>query len=237
MRVRKDALILVWTVATVIIGVYAGILAWSGKALAEPVRPLVSALFMAGAALCAAASIYARYKLLDDARMRAHLEQEIDAHRWARRMRFDPPQTAVFVAMPEPAQRIVSLTLFFERPFMLSLALANGVAILGLWYGMMTRTAVEAAPFFLVAVALNCWHYPRLNKLLERRRKFVSPGEDTQALHLLEQIQQRNTIAGDRRPEPEPEPEPEPAPEQAPKPAARKQPRLRRASRPRQVKP
>jgi hypothetical protein len=229
-RVRKDALILRWTVTTVIIGVYAVFLAFWNKPITEQVRPLVTALFSASAALLAAASIYVPFKLLDDARLQAYLADEIDAHRWALRMRFDGPQTDVFVALPPPAQRLLSLTLLCERPFMLSLALTHGVALLGLCYGMIAGTVIEGAPFFLGAIALNCWHYPRLNKLFERRRKFVSPGEDTQALQLLEQLQQRNAAQeGPQQPEPSPPPPPPPPPPQS---RPRTQPRLRRASRP-----
>ena len=50
------------------------------------------------------------------------------------------------------------------------IALAHGVAAVGFAYGFLSKTLVEAAPFLLVALALNCWHYPRLARLIDRGR-------------------------------------------------------------------
>jgi hypothetical protein len=171
MRVRKDALTLRWVVATVLIGVYAGVLASLTESVLQPARPVVLVVLGVLAALLTAGSIVVPRTLLADESLTEPSRMPIDAHRWARRMRLKGAHIDAFVALPARAQRIVGLTILFERPYMLGLLFAGGVGVLGLAYGMLTQSLIDAAPFLLVAVALNCWHYPRLSALIERGSK------------------------------------------------------------------
>ena len=54
---------------------------------------------------------------------------------------------------------------------------------------MSTRTVLEASPFLTAALALNCWHYPRMTKLIERGRTSQTSAEDEAEARALADLQ------------------------------------------------
>jgi hypothetical protein len=203
-RERKDILTKPWLVATIIIGVYAGVLAYFGRATSERLPALVAPAMMLAAAVLGVLSLVVPRLQLGDKQLEARLREPIDAYRWAKTMRLRGPLMDAFKALPPEEQRLLALTIPFQRPYLIGLALANGVALVGLAYGFMSKTLVDAAPFLLAALALTAWHYPRLSPLIDRGRKLDRHEEEDQALELLQRIEKKEARAPQSQPPPAP---------------------------------
>jgi hypothetical protein len=188
---RRDILTKPWLGGTVLIGAYAGVLAFVGRSIAEPLPPIVGPVMMLAGAVLGVLSVVLPRSLLGDKQVQARLKEPVDAYRWAKTMRLRGAHLEAFKALPPDEQRLLALTIPFLRPYLVGLALANGVALLGLAYGLMSKTLIEAAPFLLAALALNAWHYPRLTGLIDRGRKLDRGDEEEQALALLNRLDAR----------------------------------------------
>ena len=210
LRQRRDILTIPWLCATVLIGGYAVVLAVYGRTVAEPLPPGLGPALMGAGVVLALLSVLLPLRQLGDKRLEARLRVPIEAYFWARSMRLRGVHAETFKALPPEEQRMLGLTILYQKPYAIGLALANAVATIGVVYGFLSKALVEAAPFLLVALALNCWHYPRLAPLIDRGRKLDRVEEEQEALELLEKL--------------------EPAEAQR-KSAQRAQPRLRRPSR------
>lgn len=177
LRERKDALTIRWLGSTVAIGVFALIIAWFEQG--SPRVPLLLTVFVwVASAVLAGLSVWLPRQQLADPHVARRLRLPADAQGWARKMRLTPEQARTLAALPNLEQRLFGLTLLFERPYTLGLAFAGALAVLGLIYGLIAGTLVEASVPLLGALALNCWHYPRLTPLIERGRKLESKAED-----------------------------------------------------------
>jgi hypothetical protein len=194
LRARKDALTIRWLFATATIGVFALIVALFEQGRPRVPMALTVLVWMATAVL-AGLSIWMPMKKLTNRDLLRQLRLPVDVHGWARTMRLDAEQTSTLASLPSLEQRLFGLTLIFERPYMLGLALAGGLAVLGLLYGLIAGTLVEATVPLVGALALNCWHYPRLTSLVDRGRKLESKDEDEAMVREL-------TRKGPRRPPP-----------------------------------
>jgi hypothetical protein len=201
-RERKDILTKPWLVATVLIGLYAGVLAYLGRATAEPLPPLIAPAMMLGAAVLGFLSVLVPRWQLSDKRLQTRLREEVDAYRWAKTMHLRGPLMDAFKALPPEEQRLLGLTIPFQRPYLIGLALANAVALIGLVYGFMIKTLLDASPFLLGALALTAWHYPRLGPLIDRGRKLDRHEEEEQAVALVERIAAKEARASQSQPPP-----------------------------------
>jgi hypothetical protein len=201
-RERKDILTKPWLVATVLIGLYAGVLAYLGRATAEPLPPLIAPAMLLGAAVLGVLSVLVPRWQLGDKRLQARLREDVDAYRWAKAMHLRGPLMDAFKALPLEEQRLLGLTIPFQRPYLIGLALANGVALIGLAYGFMIKTLLDASPFLLGALALTAWHYPRLGPLIDRGRKLDRHEEEDQAIELVERIAAKEARASQSQPPP-----------------------------------
>jgi hypothetical protein len=136
-----------------------------------------------------------------------------------------------FKALPPEEQRLLGLTIPFLRPYVIGLALANGVALIGLAYGFMIKTLLDASPFLLGALALTAWHYPRLGPLIDRGRKLDRHEEEEQAVALVERIAAKVARASQSQPPPPARKSVARAPSQPLKPSASEPPPPRRPAR------
>lgn len=188
LRDRTDALIKPWLVATVPIGLGALVLStiemfWSKHIAQIPwfVRALLGVIALGLAVL----SIMEPKRRLVDKRLKAFLREPFDLLLRARKLHLSPQQTHSFTELPRAMQAAFSLTLLFEEAYKRALLLAAGPAVLGFVYGLLARTLVDAAPFLVASLALNCWHYPRLGPLMDRGHKLEAVDEDEEALRAL----------------------------------------------------
>ena len=185
LRARAEALTMHWLLATGAVGALAVLLTILANSMPEPVSGVVTALAWLVAAVLAVLSIALPRKALADPHIASWLRAPLDGHRWAVQLRIKPEQKRVFLALPPNEQSVLALTIPFLRPYVLGLGLALGVALVGFVYGLMCRAVLEAAPFLVVALALNCWHYPRLGPLIDRGRKLQSKAEIDDQAHAL----------------------------------------------------
>jgi hypothetical protein len=81
---------------------------------------------------------------------------------------------------------------------MQGLGLSVGVALVGFVYGSLSRAVLEAAPFLLTALALNCWHYPRLGKLIDRGRTLQVAIEAEEEARALVDLRDKQEQAGEK---------------------------------------
>ncbi len=183
-RERKDALTIRWLGATMTIGIFALIVAWFERGSPRLPMPLTIAFWLVGAT-CAVLSVWLPRKQLTDPLLARQLARPADAKGWARQLGLGPEQAGTLAELPDLEQRLYGLTILFERPYTLGLALSGGLAVLGLVYGILARTLVEAMPLLLGALALNCWHFPRLTSIIDRGRKLDSIAEDEAAVRSL----------------------------------------------------
>jgi hypothetical protein len=211
LRERKDALTIRWLYATATIGAFALIVALFEQGRPRVPMALTVVVWLATAVL-AGLSIWLPRKKLTDRDLLRQLRLPVDVHGWAQKMRLNAEQTRTLAELPSLEQRLFGLTLIFERPYMLGLALAGGLAVLGLVYGLIAGTLVEATVPLVGALALNCWHYPRLTSLIDRGRKLESKDEDEAMVREL------TRKGGQRRP-PASDSERPPAPASTPPPA------------------
>jgi hypothetical protein len=212
-RERKDALSIRWIAATAAIGGYALIVSVVARDLPQPVSPVLSVLcWIAAAALCALSVVMPR-RSLTDKQIARHLERPADPQRWAAVLRLSPGDSRTLAELPEEEQRVFGLTLAFERPYNVGLALAGALALVGLLYGVLVQGLIEAAPFLVAALALNGWHFPRLRPLIDRGLELAGDDEDAIARGTLAELKARES----QRPQ---------------APPRRPQPRLRRPQRP-----
>src|SRR5262249_12517758 len=144
-RERKDILTIPWLFATALIGGYAGVLAVYGRSIAEPLPPAVAPVMFIVAGVLGVLSVVLPPLKLGDKQLRAQLAEPVEPFVWARSMRLRGPNKDVFKALPPEEQKLLALTLLFQRPYLIGLALANSVAIVGLVYGFMIKTLIEAA--------------------------------------------------------------------------------------------
>jgi hypothetical protein len=201
-RERKDILTRPWLGATVLIGVYAGVLTYFGGATAAPLPPMVGPAMMTGAAVLGLLSVVVPRLQLSDKKLQARLREPVEAYRWAKTMHLRGPLMDQFKALPSDEQRLLGLTIPFQRPYLIGLGLANGVATIGLVYGFMNKTLMEAAPFLLAALALTAWHYPRLGPLIDRGRKLDRHEEEDEAIELVERLEKKKARASQSQPPP-----------------------------------
>lgn len=218
LRERKDALTIRWLYSTVGIGVFALIVAWFEQGSPRVPRFLTIAVWVATFVL-AGLSIFLPRRQLSDRDLARQLKKPADAQGWARTMKLTPKQAETLAGLPDLEQRLFGLTTLFERPYNLGLKLAGALAVLGLAYGLAAGTLVEATLPLLGALALNGWHYPRLQPLVDRGRKLDSLAEDEEAVRQL-------TGKGPRAPQPAGAATPLTAQQPPPRPVPQ-QPRLR----------
>lgn len=178
LRERSETLTKLWLGATFAIGAIAVVLSVFAQTLATEVPSAVVLLAWLIGGLLALLSVVMPQRELADVYLARWLRLPVDAHRWAKQLKLSIAQRDAFIALPAQEQSVFGLTLLFERPFKLGLGLSVGVALVGLVYGLLTHTVLEAAPFLTAALALNCWHYPRLSRLIDRGRKLQSGAEE-----------------------------------------------------------
>jgi hypothetical protein len=189
LRQRKDALTLRWLAVTVSIGVFGLVLAALAKNPPDPFPVAAKIAIWVVAATLALLSILLPRRQLTDKHVLQQLAFPVDPQRWARQMRLDADQSRSLGSLPDLEQRLFGLTMLFERPYTLALGLTGGVAVVGLLYGIVARTMVDAMPILLSALVLNCWHFPRLAKLIERGRKLDSLAEEARTVRELTKLQ------------------------------------------------
>jgi hypothetical protein len=190
LRERKDALTLRWLAATGGVGAIAVVLSIMANTIPNELPTAVVALVWIAGALIAILSVALPRNLLTDAQLAAFLRAPPDAYRWAIALKLKPEQKDAFLALPPQEQSVFALTLLFEKPYHLGLGLSLGVAGVGFAYGILTHTVLEAAPFLTAALALNCWHYPRLAPLVDRGRKLQAASQDEAEARALAELQQ-----------------------------------------------
>jgi hypothetical protein len=174
---RKDALTVRWLAVTV-----ASALAAPLPSLVAGVAPKVPlaatiAFWVASAALCVL-SVWLPRRELNDKLIAARLQEPINVPDWSVKMKLKSEQMRELEGLPELEQRLFGLTLVLERPYNVGLALSAGLALLGVAYGLLARTLVEASPALFGALALYCYHYPRLAPLVDRGRKIAARMEE-----------------------------------------------------------
>lgn len=200
-RERKDALTVRWLIHTGAIGASAVLLAILAHTVPEPVAtPVVALAWLIGLALAALSVVLPRRRLADE-HLASWLRAPVDPYRWALQMKLTDEQKDAFMALPPAEQRVFGLTLLFEQPYVLGLNLALGVVLVGLGYGLIARTLIEAAPFLLGALALNCWHYPRLARLIDRGRVLQSAAQDEDTVRELVELQQQEEEEREAQPQ------------------------------------
>lgn len=225
-RERKDALSMRWLAATAAIAGHSLLLAAIAREIPDEVPWAVTALCWLLAALLAVLAVVLPRRRLTDKELARHLESPVDLELCSRRLRLDPEQRRVLAELPSVEQRAFGLILLFGRPHTLGLGLSAALAFVGLGYGLATRGLIEAAPFLLAALALNCWHFPRLAPLVERGLELASADDDADedAIADLTLAELELLARGDSQQPPAREPQRPPAP----KPLPRRAPRLRR---------
>jgi hypothetical protein len=174
LRERADALTKRWLLMNGMAGVLAIVLTVVGNPMPEKVPGLVVMLCWIAGGVLSVLSVVLPKRELDDRAVTRWLRLPVDPYRWALQMKLTPQQKDAFMALPPSEQSVFALTIPFVRPYMMGLALALGVAAIGFVYGLLSRQVLEAAPFLIAAVALNCFHYPRLGNLIHRGRKLQS---------------------------------------------------------------
>jgi len=177
LRERAEALTRRWLMATGAVGALAVVLSIQANSMPEPVSGLVAILAWLAGGLLAVLSVVLPQRELADPYISRWLRAPVDVYRWAGQMKLTPKQKQVFFALPPEEQSVFGLTILFVRPYMQALGLSLGVALVGFVYGVLCRAVLEAAPFLVASLALNCWHYPRLVKLIDRGRKLQSAAE------------------------------------------------------------
>jgi hypothetical protein len=196
-RQRQDILTMPWIGATLSIGAYALVLAFASDAGAVRVTPYLTVLLGALGCGFAAASILLPRRACSDAAIAAQMRLEPQVQTWAKTLQVDAEQLKFLSELAGTEQRLIELTLMFRRPYLLALALAHGVALAGLAYGLLSQALLQAVPFLIAALALNGLHYPRLAPLLARGRKLDRPDEEMQ--------QMERTLAQMKQPADKPE--------------------------------
>lgn len=191
-RERADKLTLPWVVSTSVIALYSLVTVGVGfgKRMSTS-GGVMGAFALVATALAVFAVVRPRTQLTDDILLK-QLGQRLETNRWATSMRFDPAQTAQYRGLPESEQRVLALTLLFERPYFEALAATAGVALLGLIHGLLARSVDGAWPFFVAAFALNAWHYPRLARLIDRGRALYRQAEEAAQVRQALAEAQRN---------------------------------------------
>ena len=177
-RERADKLTLPWVISTGLMAVYSLVTVGVGFENRVSAPAGLTAAFAIVAVGLAVLSVWRPRTRLTDEVLLEQLGHRVDTNHWATRMRFDPTQTSQYKGLPESEQRVLALSLLFERPYYEALAAAAGVALLGLVHGLVTKSFEGAVPFLVAAFALNVWHYPRLTRLIDRGRKLCREAEE-----------------------------------------------------------
>lgn len=177
-RERADKLTVPWVISTGAIALYSLVTVGVGfgNRVSTPVG--VTAAFALVAAVLGVLSVWRPRTQLADGVLLKQLKQRLETNQWATSMRLDPTQTAQYKGLPESEQRVLALSLLFERPYFEALAATAGIALLGLVHGLLTKSFEGGWPFFVAAFALNGWHYPRLAGLIDRGRKLYREAEE-----------------------------------------------------------
>jgi hypothetical protein len=203
-RERKDALSIRWMAATTAIaGISLLIAAFAHDIPNEVPWAVKVACWLAGVVLAVLSVVLPR-RWLTDKELRRQLEQPVEPDVFRRRMRLDAEQSQTLAELPSTERSAFGLILLFGRPHALGLSLSGALALVGLGFGLATRGLIEAAPFLLGALALNCWHFPRLAQLVERGLKLASANEDALAQRALARIEERERRESQRAPGPRP---------------------------------
>jgi hypothetical protein len=210
-RERKDALSVRWMVATTAIAGYALLLAAVARDLPDELPWAVTvACWLAGAVLAVLAIVLPQRRLTDK-ELKRHLQRPVESDVLSKRLRLDAEQSRMLGELPASERRAYGLVELFAQPHLLGLGLSGGLALVGLGYGIATRGLIEAAPFLLGALALNCWHFPRLAKLVDRGLRLASADEDALAQRTLARLEERERRGSQRPPASRPPPRPQPS--------------------------
>jgi hypothetical protein len=178
---QTELLTIPWLGFTASIGAYAIVLSLATDGLYTE-RLSTAVLIIAGLLACglAAASIFVPKRLCSDARLSAHMRSEPKQDELESTLREDDrfEHARDIKGLPKLEKRLLGVALLHGRPLLVGLALANGVAVVGLLIGLAQRSLGAALPFLLLALGLCAVHFPRLSGPIERARKLSGPDED-----------------------------------------------------------
>jgi hypothetical protein len=194
---QAELLTVPWLGFTASIGLCAIVLSLATDGLyTEKVSTL--GLVIAGLLACglAAASLLMPRRLCTDAMISAHMRSEPKQDLLESTLREDDrfEYAGMIKALPKLEKRLLGVVTLHKRPFLVSLALAEAVAVVGLFIGLAQGSLGAALPFLLVALGLCAVHFPRLGGLIARARKLGGPDED-----MLEAARQIRAVKRDLR--------------------------------------
>lgn len=164
-----------WTVMTVLLGV----MAMLGSALSHDDLPrdlhgAVRALFWLIVLALAVASVVLPRKQLTERHIKGSMRVEPSVKKLATRFPSQQPDPALLSeigALPKNEQRLLYLLRLSMKPMLIGLALSDGIAVVSVIYSIVAQDLFAGLPMLVIAFALNFWHFPRVERLLDRGRK------------------------------------------------------------------
>ncbi len=180
-RLRRDDLILPWTVMTASLGVLAVVSSVMTQEKLPSELPIYYGLgFWALALGAIAASITLPQKYLRKAKIIGLMRAEPDLTQLATRVHtraVDATLLADLTELTKNEQRLVSLTYAALKPLLLGLALSEVLALIGFGWSLVDTNFFAGFPMLVLAFALNAWHFPRVQALLARGSKEIKDEE------------------------------------------------------------
>lgn len=119
-------------------------------------------------------------RLLDDATISAHMRKEPSLELLESTLRAGDraEYTREIRRLPKLEKRLLGVTKLHFQPYLMCLSCAEGIAVLGLIFGLIQQSLGAGLPLFALALVVLAAHYPRLGKLMARARKLAGPDEE-----------------------------------------------------------
>lgn len=174
-RPKQEQLTIVWLVLTASIGVYAIIVSVAtSQSLPGEVSQLKSLAFCVLGLALAAGCVLVPRKLLSNQDIHKLMRDEPDLRTLATPIGAREPDLEKLrdlSALHKIEQRLIVVLTASRTPYFVGLAFSAALALLGLVFGLSSQNMFASLPLLVGAMALNGYHYPRLEKLFELARR------------------------------------------------------------------
>jgi hypothetical protein len=179
---HQDKLVLPWLGTTMSIGVCSMVLTVATQGNPTTVPPGVRYLLLALGAALGTAAVLAPRRMITDAAVAGRMREQPDARSLSRSLQLNHEDYTTAGELSEAQRRLLGLLTLYRVPYLVSLALSEAVAFVGLAAGFVNDDVLSAAPYFIASFVLHGVNYPRLWPLIERGRKLDQPDEELKEL-------------------------------------------------------
>jgi hypothetical protein len=145
-----------------------------------PLPVFVVPLFWLVAVAIAALSVLASIRLLTNKDISEHMGSTPEPRQLAKRLRgdeLDAEALAALETLTPDEQRLYGLLALQWSPMCIGLGMDLGLALLGCVLAIVAKNFLVGFPMLVLALALNGLHFPRVQRLLARGKKFAKDEE------------------------------------------------------------